>query len=70
MYGRKLDPHQSAEDRAHGISVNLKSFLFDSMALSVFIAVTAADDKYNLNSCVAPQFLDMAGLSCKTACNY
>lgn len=48
LHGRKLDPHQSAEDRAHSIAVNLKSFLFISMALSVFIGVTAADDKYNL----------------------
>ncbi|MGB5165830.1 MAG: hypothetical protein WBN09_12275 [Woeseiaceae bacterium] len=48
LYGRKLDPHQSADDRAHHISVSLKSFLFVSMALSVFIGVTAADDKYNM----------------------
>lgn len=50
LYGRKLDPHQSAEDRIQRISVSLKSLLYISMALSVFIAMTAADDMYNLDS--------------------
>ena len=54
LYGRKLDPHQSAEDRIQRISVSLKSMIFVSMALSVFIAMTAADDMYNL------AFLDAA----------
>lgn len=57
LYGRRLDPHQSAGDRAQRISVNLKSYLFVSMALSVFIAVTAADDIYSLD------FLDAAIMS-------
>jgi len=50
LYGRKLDPHQSAEDRIQRISVNLKSGIYVSMALSVFIAITAADDVYNLDA--------------------
>ena len=49
LYGRKLDPHQSAEDRIQRISVSLKSLLYVSMALSVFIAITAADDMYSLD---------------------
>jgi len=49
LYGRKLDPHQSAGDRIQRISVNLKSLLYVSMALSVFIAITAADDMYSLD---------------------
>jgi len=49
LYGRKLDPHQSAEDRIQRISVTLKSSLYISMALSVFIAMTAADDMYNMD---------------------
>lgn len=49
LYGRKLDPHQSVEDRIQRISVGLKSLLFVSMALSVFIATTAADDLYSLD---------------------
>jgi hypothetical protein len=57
LYGRKLDPHQSAENRIQRISVNVKSLLFVSMALSVFIAVTAADDMYKLD------FLDAAIMS-------
>ncbi len=48
LYGQKLDPHQSTEDRIQRISVSLKSLLFVSMALSVFIAVTAADDIFDL----------------------
>jgi len=50
LHGRKLDPHQSAEDRIQRMSVNLKSMLYVSMALSVFIAITAADDAYNLDA--------------------
>ncbi len=50
LYGRKLDPHQSPEDRMQRISVSLKSVLYVSMALSVFIAMTAADDLYSLDS--------------------
>jgi hypothetical protein len=50
LHGRKQDPYQSAEDRIQRISVNLKSLLYVSMALSVFIAITAADDMYSLDS--------------------
>ncbi len=50
LHGRKLDPHQSAEDRIQRMSVNLKSMIYVSMALSVFIAITAADDAYNLDA--------------------
>ena len=49
LYGRKMDPHQSSDDRLQRISVGLKSFLYVSMALSVFIAVTAADDVYRMD---------------------
>lgn len=57
LYGRKLDPHQSAENRFQRISINVKSLLCVSMVLSVFIAVTAADDMYKLD------FLDAAIMS-------
>ncbi len=50
LHARKLDPHQSAEDRIQRMSVNLRSLLYVSMALSVFIAITAADDAYNLDA--------------------
>jgi hypothetical protein len=49
LYGRKQDPHQSPEDRAHKVAVNLKVGLYVSIVLSVFIAVTAADDIYSLD---------------------
>jgi hypothetical protein len=49
LYGGKQDPHQSPADRAHKVAVSLKSLLYISMALSIFIAVTAADDIYKLD---------------------
>jgi hypothetical protein len=49
LYGRKLDPHQTAHDRSRRTAVTLKSLLYISMALSVFIAMTAADDMYDLD---------------------
>lgn len=50
LYGRKKDPHLSAEDKAHHTSVTLKSLLYVSIVLSVFIAVTAADDVFNMGA--------------------
>lgn len=49
LYGRKQDPHQSSVDRVQHMSVGLKSLLYVSMALSVFIAIAAADDLYDLD---------------------
>ncbi len=57
LYGPRLDPHQSAEDRIQRMTVTLKSLLYISMALSVFIAITAADDMYKLD------FVDAAIMS-------
>ena len=49
LYGRKQDPHESPQDRAHKVAVNLKVGLYVSIVLSTFIAVTAADDIYKLD---------------------
>jgi hypothetical protein len=49
LYGRRLNPHESAEDKIQRMTVSLKSSLYVSMALSVFIATTAADDMYDLD---------------------
>lgn len=49
LYGHRQDPHQSPGDRAHKLAVSLKSLLYVSIVLSIFIAVTAADDIYNLD---------------------
>lgn len=49
LYGRKQDPYLSDENRIQRIAVALKSMFFVSMALSVFIAMTAANDLYNLD---------------------
>jgi hypothetical protein len=48
MYGKKLNPHQSADDRFKHIGVSLQSFLYVSMALSVFWMTQAADDLVGL----------------------
>lgn len=57
MYGKKLNPHQTADDRAKHIKTSLHSFLYVSMALSVYWMTQAADDMYNLD------FLDAAIMS-------
>lgn len=50
LYGRKPDPYQSGKDRTQRLTVNLESLLFVSMALSAFIAITAADDLVRLDA--------------------
>ncbi len=57
LYGKKLDPHQSSADRSHRIAVNLRSLLYLSMAMSVFVGVSAADGVYDID------FLDAALMS-------
>ena len=49
LYGKKLNPHQSPDDRNKQISTNLHSFLYVSMAMSVFFMMQAAEDVYDLN---------------------
>jgi hypothetical protein len=49
LYGKKLNPHQSPDDRNKQISTNLQSFLYVSIAMSVFFMTQAADDVYNLD---------------------
>jgi len=52
LYGKKLNPHQSPDNRNTQIATNLHSFLYVSMAMSVFFTILAADDVYDL------EFLD------------
>lgn len=49
LYGRKSNPHQSLEDRARQVTVNLRSFLYVSMVMSIFFMTEAADDVYDLD---------------------
>ena len=49
LYGKKINPHQSPDNRNQQISTNLHSFLFVSMAMSAFFMTQAADDIYNLD---------------------
>lgn len=48
LYGKKLNPHQSADDRSSTISSNLKVFCYCSMALSVFFVTQAVGDVIDL----------------------
>lgn len=50
LYGRKQDPHQSTQDRAHNLAVNLKSLLYISIALSALNFVRAAGDVVDLQA--------------------
>lgn len=54
LYGRKLNPHQSFEDRAQYLSVNLTSLLHVSMVMSVFFLMAAADQVFDLDYLDAP----------------
>ena len=57
LYGRNLNPHQSFHDRNRQISTTLHSFVYVSMAMSVFFVTQTIDDVYPLN------FLDATLLS-------
>ena len=57
LYGRKLNPHQSNEQRRRQVSASLRSILYASMLLSVFCMSKSADDMFDLD------FLDATLLS-------
>ena len=50
LWGRKLNPHQSFDDRTLQIKTQLGSYLYLSMALSVFYIWAAADQITDLDS--------------------
>jgi len=49
MYGQRLNPHQSIEDRSTQVRASLGSFLYISIAMSVFFMVQALDDVYDMD---------------------
>ena len=49
LFGRKQDPHQSAEDRDRRVKAALTSLIYVSMAMSVYSFTASADDLYNLD---------------------
>jgi len=49
LYGKKLNPHQTANDRTRHIKNSLHSFFYISMAMSIFWMTQAADDLYDLD---------------------
>ena len=57
IYGRKLNPHQSVEDRARHVRGALTSFAYCSMVMSTFFAINAIDDVFDMD------FLDAAIMS-------
>ena len=57
LYGRKLNPHQSVEDRARHVRAALTSFAYCSIVMSMFFTVTAIDDVFDID------FLDAAIMS-------
>jgi hypothetical protein len=50
FYGRKLDPHQSPEDRIRRAAISIKSLLYVSMVMSVYFMTVSADDFYDLDA--------------------
>jgi len=49
LYGKKLDPHQTAQYRMRQIGVTVKSLVFMSIAASIFLIAIKAVDQYNSN---------------------
>ncbi len=49
LHGQRLNPHQSVEDRSKHIRASLSSFLYISIAMSVFFMTQAADDVYDID---------------------
>lgn len=49
LYGKKLNPHQTASERIRFIKTSLHSFLYLSMAMSVFWMMQAIGDIVSLN---------------------
>ncbi len=57
LYGRKLNPHQAAEDRSRHVRASLTSFAYCSIVMSIFFMTQAADQVYDID------YLDAALLS-------
>ena len=49
LYGKKLNPHQSADDRAAQTRTTLHSFIYVSMAMNIFWMTQAADDVFDID---------------------
>lgn len=49
IYGKKLNPHQSADDRARQIKTTLHAFIYVSLAMNLFWITQAADDVFDID---------------------
>jgi len=50
VYGKRFDPYQSQQDRARMVSISLSIFSYVMIACSVFLAIIAYIDVYQLKS--------------------
>ena len=50
LYGKPLNPHQAYKDRTKQIEFAVKTLVFVSIAMSVFLMTTAAGDVFDLDS--------------------
>ncbi|PHZ85227.1 hypothetical protein [Paremcibacter congregatus] len=48
IYGRKLNPHQTAEDRRREITITVKSMVFTSIMISLFFIADEAVKTYDM----------------------
>jgi len=49
LQGKKLDPHQSSEDRSTAISITVKSLVFMSIGGSVFLILIGGVEKFSFD---------------------
>jgi len=47
MYGKKIDPYKAQTDQLKQIGVTVKTFVFSSIGISVFLMLMQAADQYN-----------------------
>lgn len=73
VYGKKLDPHQTSEDRLRRAAAGIRSLLYVSMAMSIFFVTAAADDVYDIDALdailMSVYFQVIVLLSVGTVCN-
>lgn len=50
VHGKKLDPHQTSEDRWRRAAVSIRSLLYVSIAMSIYFMTAAADDVYDIDA--------------------
>lgn len=49
LYGKKLDPYQTGKDRIKLMKVTVKSLIYVSIGVSIFITITQAINRYDMD---------------------